>query len=373
MPQSLPDFSGTPQAGIPVLLSGEVEMRTANPLNERVRYAVTSHVRYTMQAAPDAELALDDWLILPAGVNPRALAEGRGLQALPDPGERVLAVLRRFHNENYVYTLQPPLFTGRDSIDDFLYGSRAGFCEHYAGAFVFLMRAAGVPARVVTGYQGGEMNPLDGYLTVRQSDAHAWAEVWLPNRGWVRVDPTAAVAPERVQRSMTHARRPPPFGLPGLGRLVRPADPDSAAAQVRYAFGAVNNGWNQWVLNYSANKQRATVDRIERGLLRWRTLAALAVAALVLLGSRTWWRRRQSDPVDRLYSALCQRLAQRGLPRAPDEAPAAYAGRVAGAKLAPEARAAAAEFLHRYSAWRYAPQADAGAATTLKALLARVR
>jgi protein-glutamine gamma-glutamyltransferase len=283
-------------------------------------------------------------------------------------------VLRGFAQGGFVYTLQPPLLPGRDAVDDFLYGTRAGFCEHYAGAFVFLMRAAGVPARVVTGYQGGELNPIDGYLTVRQSDAHAWAEVWLPQRGWVRVDPTAAVAPERVQRSVASVLpAPAPFGLEGLGRLLQP-DPGSLLGRIRYAIGAVNNGWNQWVLNYTPQRQQNLVQRLQEGLSHWQSLALIGMLCAMLFLVRKFSQRRKTDPVDALYSVLCQRLGQLGLPRAPDEGPTAYSRRITGAKLPPEPGAAATEFLRRYSAYRYGPQAPGtGLVPILRDLLSRVR
>jgi hypothetical protein len=177
-----------------------------------------------------------------------------------------------------------------------------------------------------------------------------------------------------VQRNQSRARPPSPFGLPGLDRLARLQDPNSLLARVRFAFGAVNNSWNQWVLNYSVQRQQDVLQRLEDTLWHWQTPAVLAACVLALLAGSKFMGRRRSDPVDRLYSALCRRLAQRGLPRAPDEAPAAYAARVAGATLPDEARAAAAEFLRRYSAWRYAQGAH-GPATyiTLKELLSRVR
>jgi transglutaminase-like putative cysteine protease len=367
MPQALPSLPGHE-----VLLSRELEIQSGDPLGERVRYTMTSYPRYRLQAEDGAA---DDWLLLPAGRNPRTLAEGRRLQAEPEPARRVAAALRRFSSEGFVYTLAPPLLPGPHAIDDFLFGTRAGFCEHYAGAFVFLMRAAGVPARVVTGYQGGELNPIDGYVTVRQSDAHAWAEVWLAGRGWLRIDPTAAAAPERVRRSLARALPPPaPFGLEGLGRFLQPDDPDSVLARVRYAFGAANNGWNQWVLNYGVERQRDLLAQLQGRLLGWRTPTLLAALGLVLLGAREFLRRRRTDPVDALYSALCRRLALLGLPRAPDEGPTAYAARVTAADLTPAARDAAAEFLRRYSASRYGPQAAGAALTTiLKQLLSRVR
>ncbi len=367
MPRAMPELPGHG-----VTLSGALEFQSLDPIGERVRYDLVSFPHYSLQ--PDASPVDGQWLMLPYGLNPRARAAGQALASEPDPARRVAAVLRQFTEGGFVYTLQPPLLPGKDAIDDFLYGTRAGFCEHYAGAFVFLMRSAGVPARVVTGYQGGDMNPIDGYLTVRQSDAHAWAEVWLPRRGWVRVDPTAAVAPERVQRSLARALPPPaPFGFEGLGRLLQP-DPDSLPGRIRYLVGAVNNGWNQWVLNYTPQRQQHLVQRLQEGLSHWQSLALIAMLCALLFLVRKFSQRRKADPVDALYSVLCQRLGQLGLPRAPDEGPTAYAQRLAAADLAPETGAAATEFLRRYSAYRYGPQSPGtGLVPILRDLLSRVR
>jgi transglutaminase-like putative cysteine protease len=354
------------------LVTSQFELTSAYPVQQRVRYALSSYTRFSLQAS---ELDNpDQWLLLPDGRNPRALAEGRLLAGEPDPLKRVRTVLRRFSRENFVYTLDPPLLPGADSIDDFLYGSRAGFCEHYAGSFVFLMRAAGVPARVVTGYQGGDMNPIDGYLTVRQSDAHAWAEVWLAGRGWVRVDPTAAVAPERIRRGLARALPPPaPFSIEGLGRLME-AGNGTWVAQIRYAMSAMNNGWNQWVLNYSPERQRGVLARVQERLFDWRTGIALAVLCGVIFFAQVLRRRSRLHPVDALYSALCKRLAQLGLPREIDEGPNAFAARVAASSLAPQRQAAATEFLHRYSTFRYARRPhDATLVTILKRLLSQLR
>jgi transglutaminase-like putative cysteine protease len=370
MPQALPQLPGGAAS-----VSSEFEIQASSPVRERIRYDLASYVNFSLQAGETLDNAYQ-WLLLPYGRNPKALAAGQRLRRdHADPAQRVLAVLNQFTTGGYAYTLQPPLL-GEDAVDEFLYATRAGFCEHYAGAFVFLMRAAGVPARVVTGYQGGELNPIDGYLTVRQSDAHAWSEVWLPRRGWVRIDPTAAVSPDRIRRNLAQALpAPAPFGFEGLGQLMRPS-PDSLLARVRYAIGAANNGWNQWVLNYTPQRQHALMESLQDHLLDWRSAALLAAAGALLLLVGKFSQRRREDPVDRLYSALCHRLGQLGLPRAPDEGPTAYAARIAAAGLAPEPKAAAAEFLRRYSAWRYAlPTQAHGAslATILKELLSRVR
>jgi transglutaminase-like putative cysteine protease len=366
MPQALPELTGNL-----ALVSPELELTATYPIEGRMRYQVASFVNFHLQAARQLDNGTQ-WLLLPYGFNPRALADGRALRRERDPVKRVGAVLRRFRSENYVYTLEPPLL-GRNSVDEFLYGTRAGFCEHYAGAFVFLMRAAGIPARVVTGYQGGETNPIDGFVTVRQSDAHAWAEVWLAGRGWVRVDPTAAVSPERVERGMASALPPrAPFGIEGLMQLDPGANP--LLAQLRFALGAVNNGWNQWVLNYSPERQRGLLEAARSELSSWRSAAVFALACALLFLARMLRRRRESDPVDALYSALGQRLSLLGLPRAPSEGPSAYAARLPSAPLPPAARAAAEEFLRRYSGYRYARRThDPGLVATLKRLLSQIR
>jgi transglutaminase-like putative cysteine protease len=369
MPRHLPEVSGNL-----AFVSPELELTAAYPVEQRVRYEMASFLDFHLQPASRLENGTQ-WLLLPYGFNPRALAAGRQLRAEPDPVQRVAAVLRQFSSDNYVYTLEPPLL-GRDSVDEFLYETRAGFCEHYAGAFVFLMRAAGIPARVVTGYQGGEINPVDGYLTVRQADAHAWAEVWLAGRGWVRIDPTAAVAPERVQRGMASILpRPAPFGIEGLGRLMQlDAGGNAWLAQLRFTVSAVNNGWNQWVLNYSPDRQRGLLAAAQANLLNWRSMVLLACVCALLFAARILRQRRKSDPVDALYWALCHRLGLLGLPRAPDEGPSAYAARLPASTLAPAPRAAAEEFLRRYSIYRYAPRPpDPALVAILKSLLSQIR
>jgi transglutaminase-like putative cysteine protease len=372
MPGHLPEIDGYRSA-----VSPQLELSSDRAPEGLVRYAMTSYPRYTL----DGDAALADhnrWLLLPYGYNPQALAAGLALRKLADPVERANTVLRQFRAQPYSYTLQPPLL-GRHSVDEFLYRTRAGFCEHYSGAFVFLMRAAGVPARVVTGYQGGERNPLDGYVTVRQSDAHAWAEIWVAGRGWLRVDPTAAVAPERVRQNLAAAvERPAPFGIDALrGLSLFQAGENALLSRLRNAIGAVNNGWNQWVLNYSPQRQAGLMQDLQSLLADWRFAVMASLAVLVLLLARIFYRRRAIDPIEAVYSALCKRLAHAGLARAADEGPTAYAARIAASQqLAPPSREAAVEFLRRYSAWRYAPpQPDATArlAATLKSLLSQLR
>jgi transglutaminase-like putative cysteine protease len=345
-------------------LSAAFELRAQRPIDQRARYDVRSQLDYKIE--PDALARRERFMALPAGFNPKTLQAGLELQKEPDPFKRVSAVLAKFRNEEYAYTLEPPPL-GPNSVDDFLYGTQAGFCEHYASAFVVLMRAAGVPARVVTGYQGGEYNPVDGFLAVRQSDAHAWAEVWLEHRGWVRIDPTAAVAPYRIERNL--ARALPDSGM--FGDLINiELDHDSWLAQLRFRLGALNNGWNQWVLNYDPKRQHRLVDGVSDALGNWRYLAALAALASLGFVARARRLRREKDPVDTLYSALCLQMGRLGMVRADDEGPTAYAQRLALAPLAPEKLAAATRFLALYSAYKYgAPAPDRDLVPTLKRLL----
>ncbi len=358
--------SASPQMGNPrAFISDEGELVAFGDIHSRIRYDTASALSYTLDK--DHLPKRERWTDLPPGFNPRAMQAGLDLQREDNPANRVRKVLAMFRNEPFSYTLQPPLL-GTNSVDDFLYNSKAGFCEHYASAFVFLMRAADVPARVVTGYQGGELNPIDDFLTVRQSDAHAWAEVWLDGRGWVRIDPTAAVAPERVERNL--ARALPPGEQFNLAQLGMELDNTSLLAQLRFRMGAINNGYNQWILNYDPERRRGMRDTLTDALTNWRILAALALAWAVFVVVRTRRRRSRTDPVDALYSALCQQLGRLGITRAAAEGPNAFAHRIDGADLAPDRKQAVLRFLHLYSTYKYgAPSSDPTLVATLTRLL----
>jgi transglutaminase-like putative cysteine protease len=352
----------------------EMEQFSADPITRRVRYQASAWLDYSLQAG-ELPQRMARWLELPAGYNPRALALAQQWRAArPDASAQQLSqlVLARFRSLDYRYTLEPPL-AGRDAVDEFLFDSRAGFCEHYAGAYVVLMRAMGVHARVVTGYQGGERNPLDGYLTVRQSDAHAWAEIWTQAGGWQRVDPTAAVAPERVQRNLARALpRPAAFGLGPLIDLQN--DPDSWLAQLRYAYAALNNSWNQWVLDYNPDRQRSFLGELGAAFAQWRAaLAGLALVAAALAAGLWWWlRRRPADPLDGLYAAFCRQQARHGYARTPAEGPRSYAARLRAMPASPAKHAAMEQFLHLYGMLKYGAggtESRTASLATLKTLL----
>ena len=329
-------------------LDGRLSALAQQPLETRQRFRLAAATAYRFNAE-EAPAVLRDNLQLPPNSNPqtRMLAESWRQQAVQP--ERIVALaLRHFSTEDFYYTLQPPLL-GRDGIDDFLFRSRRGFCEHYAAAFVVLMRSAGIPARVVGGYQGGEMNPRDGYLVVRQSEAHAWAEVWLANRGWVRVDPTAAVAPERIEQGIANAL---PFGEPLPAFLQVRAD---WLRDIRHRWEALNNAWNQNILGYDARRQRELLSRLGLPDADWRSLAiALGVACTLVLALITLWtlhHRRRVAPELMLWHRALRRIR---VDCAPGETPLALAARVGNSN--PELAADFAAVVHHFLLARYAPE-----------------
>ncbi|MFZ4480207.1 MAG: transglutaminase-like domain-containing protein, partial [Rhodoferax sp.] len=234
------------------------------------------------------------------------------------------------------------------------------FCEHIASSFVILMRSLGIPARIVTGYQGGESNAIGGFLLVRQSDAHAWAEVWFAGRGWVRVDPTAAVAPGRVAELQ---RLPVPRGLIASALLgsVNPA----LLLNLRALVDAVNNGWNQWVLNYTQGKQLDMLRHIGFESPGWEQLSYLLIGIVVLssLAGAGWtlWARRRQDPWLRLLANAAKHLRRQGLSIAPNSPPRRIAEQLRQQRgLQDPWVAALLDWLLRLEAHRYAPQGAQG-------------
>lgn len=330
------------------LLLGDYQVIAKSPVRTRIRYAMSAYPAALAGAGEEAWL-LESALHLPADANPRTRALAAQLRAENDDTAKLIAAaLQHFVTGQFAYTLSPPLL-GRHSVDEFLFDTQRGFCEHFASSFVFLMRAAGVPARVVTGYQGGEINPVDGYLEVRQSDAHAWAEVWVEGRGWRRVDPTTAVAPSRVQGGLAMAV-PESEVLP---LSLRPAY--SWVRELRFRLDAINNAWNQWVLGYNPKRQKEFLTRLGMHAPDWyaMTLAMSVLCGALALALLGWAlvQRARLDPLQRAWERLSRRLAPIGLARRPWEGPLAYAERVAAAR--PGLAAAIREIAGDYADLRY--------------------
>lgn len=292
-------------------LTPDLQWVLTRPVTELLRYQAQSFTSY-QAGAELTRPALLPSLALPFGFNPRTQAWAQELrQSQPEPSARIDAVLAHLRSGGYSYTLEPGVY-GRHSADEFWFDRREGFCEHIAAAFVIVMRASGVPARVVTGYQGGERNALDGFWTVRQSDAHAWTEVWLAGQGWVRVDPTAAVAPGRVG---TLARLQTPRGAVA-NALLGTVSPE-LALNLRAAWDAVNNRWNQWVLNYTQTRQLDLLKRLGFESPSWEDLIYVlcGLVVLVSLAGAAWsaWERQHQDPWLHLLARARKAFTQAGM------------------------------------------------------------
>lgn len=329
-------------------LNGRLTANSRQPVEQRQRFRLASSLDYRFNSREETAV-LQRNLQLPAGLNPQTRQLAAAWRDSGKPPEAIVNLaLQLFASRAYTYSLEAPLL-GANGIDDFLFRSKRGFCEHYAAAFVVLMRNAGVPARVVGGYQGGERNPVDGYLVVRQSDAHAWAEVWLAKRGWVRIDPTAVVAPARIETGIADA-------LPAGERLsgLFPA-PSGWVRSLRFRWEAINNAWNQQVLGYDPQRQRELLARLGLPKTDWSGLAgALAVACgllLALLSAWTLYQRPQREPALRLWHKALRHLARRQVHYAPWETPLALARRLRTER--PELAAAVEGVVEAYLQARY--------------------
>ena len=344
----------------------DFSLQYQRPIDQPLRY----QVRSWPDVLRDANLPLSslaDSLQLPAEGDPRSRAWARELQARhPQPEALVQALHQHFNLEPYHYTLKPPP-VGSDSIDEFLFRTRRGFCAHYAGAMTFVLRAAGIPARVVAGYQGGELNPRGNFFTVRQFDAHAWVEYWQAGQGWTSVDPTFAVAPERIEQGLEQA-------LSGEQSFLA----DSPLSPLRYRQVAwlnqlrlrwddLNHAWQRRVLGYQGAQQLQLLQhwfgRMDGQLLGTALVGGggLLLGLLALFLFKPW--RRERDPLLRQFRRFERLLARHGLPRQAAEGPRAYAERAA--RQLPAQAAAIRAFAQAFEAQQY------GAATLDAQALAR--
>jgi transglutaminase-like putative cysteine protease len=356
--------------GPPAFTTSDFQLITRDPVATLSFFDLQSATAYHVEdALPHAMQRADT--LLPPDRNPRAAALAKQLrERAGSPEAFVQAVLAKFRDEEYFYTLEPPRLE-LDSVDDFLFNTRRGFCEHFASAFTFMARAAGIPARVVTGYQGGEYNPMGGYLVVRQSDAHAWSEVWYEGRGWVRVDPTAAIAPERIESGLDAAMSEEE---PVPDRLLRRS---TILAHIRFAWDAANTFWNDQVVGFGENQQRWLMQRFGIDEPDWQylgfalvvTLAAFFAALTAYLAWR--FRPRNRDAVAAVYEQLCRKLARHDMPRLAHEGPTDYVARVLRTRpqLAPQLVEARALYVNL----RYGPAPLASELSRLKFLVNQLK
>jgi transglutaminase-like putative cysteine protease len=337
------------------------------PLTERLRVQATAVLDTPVHdaATPPADpVRADDprwrpYLALPDGQHPRTTAwadaqSARMGPALGDSARRAQWLLTHIRQQPFVYTLAPGL-SGPDPVDSFWLDRRTGFCEHYASAVVVVLRRWGVPARIVTGYLGGQVNPLNGVLEVRQRDAHAWVEYWHGQRGWVRLDPTGAVAPERIQRS---ERLTAPGGL--VSQTLSDLDP-RLLAQARALWGAAEHQWNQWVLGYSPLRQQDLLralgwDSVDsRALGQWLAGGFAAVVGVGGLWVALRTRLQRQDPWLQGHERLRRILQRRGYEIPAHLAPTGLLVHLA--TQTPADLAALQQALEALSQWRYAAAA----------------
>ncbi|MCU7977065.1 DUF3488 and transglutaminase-like domain-containing protein [Shewanella sp. SW36] len=301
-------------------------------IDQRMSYQVESWPKAKMDlklSARQRQINLE----LPSQNNPRTLALAEQFKTqYPAPKPRLWAMMGHFNSEPFFYTLTPPPL-GPQQVDDFLFENKAGFCVHYAAAFIFMARATGLPARMVTGYQGGEYNPQAGYYSVYQYMAHAWAEVWLEDKGWVRFDPTAMVAPDRIEQGFDAQFDPEqsylqesPFSslrfksMPWLNEL-------------RQRFASIDYYWSVWVLGFNQEKQNQVLSGILGDVTHTKiaVFMGLCISLIVLYiaySAGLLHFRVQGDPISTRYQQLCNRLAHHGIKRKDSDGPNQFAQQI---------------------------------------------
>lgn len=297
-----------------------------NRVVQRMQYQVVSHLDYRItELSAERRTAA---LRLPSLRNSRAQKLGEKWRRDIASPEAIVRKALSLFNTDFTYTLRPPPL-GTDSVDEFLFITKRGFCEHFSSSFVFLMRAAGIPARVVVGYQGGEWNAANKYLMVRQSDAHAWAEVWLEDSGWTRVDPTAAVSPLRIEQGLSQA-------LPSSERSeIRGFvfNRFNWISTLALQWDALGYHWHRWVLGYDNSRQRQFFKQLLGDVSGWKVGLFLVIVSGVCLGLVSlwlFWHRavQTTAPEIRLYKQFSRKLARYGVTRNLGESPSEFAARL---------------------------------------------
>lgn len=328
-------------------MNGELTALTDEPINNLVRYEA--------QSTPNAQFAepLSAWqrraaLALPPGHDPRTLALARQWSSQNADPKVLTARFVQWLHRDFKYTISAPP-VGFNATDDFLFSTHMGFCQHFSSAYTVFMRAAGVPARVVTGYAGGHYNKIGGYWLLKHKDAHAWSEIWIDGRGWVRIDPTAAIAPENILDTLDDVQFRQRGGLAGAT--------DQMLGPMFDGSDFLRRQWNELVLGFNAARQKTLLRPLGiDDAQAWQLVTAFGVgAALALAITLAVLLRQHRDrnhPLLRAWRAMTRRFARKGLPRAIDEAPLSYARRLAGINVPGSTELELVS--QRYSDWRYA-------------------
>lgn len=350
------DVGSSEQADI--RLMSDFRLQRSTPVNRAYQYQATSWPNALRQPQL-SQMQQHEFLQLPRAGNPQTRDWAQTLRKqYPDDNALVAGLLQHFNQQPYHYTLKSPLL-GKDSVDEFLFSSRRGFCAHYAGAMVFTLRAAGIPSRVVAGYQGGETNQAGQFVQVRQFDAHAWVEYWQLGQGWRSVDPTFQVAPERIERGVQDALKDEADLF--QGDFLSPLRYQHIAwiNQLRMSWESLNHSWQTQILGYQRERQQAWLKQWF-GQVDWQTIglflvlsAALIIALLVLWMFKPW--QRQSDPLQRIVNEFQRVLQRRGFTRQTGEGLRSFWQRIR-ADLPEGQQPAVARFIELYEQQQYAQQ-----------------
>ena len=341
---------------LPLSQNANYQLMTSESPDKRTEYKIISYLNYNTGFITRTEYKDATQLPNPPSDKIKQLVKQlHGFDSTPDAFIKQL--LTHFRQEDFHYTLTPPLME-ENPIETFLFETRYGFCSHYAAAFVYLMRVANIPARVVTGYQGGEWNKVGNFLEIRQADAHAWAEVWLENKGWVRFDPTAAIAPERIERNINIDQLMP-------GGIIS-FSPTGAAAQTafnwlkqtRQLWSNIDYNWQRWVINYDNKNQSSFLSSLGitdiKAMMYW-MIGSIGLIAALLSWLLLYQKQQTVDPVLRIYNRFCKKLAKRGLPKGQCEGAKDFAERIK--MTLPEQAGAIDQITHLFIKLRYGKNA----------------
>jgi len=312
-----------------IIYTNNFTLRSQQTITGLYQYTISSSLQYysTDSITPWEKSA---GLKIPLNTNPETIKLGKKLAQQYNSNEEIINhVLQNFTHQNFYYTLKPPLTLGFNAVDQFLFQTKRGFCEHYASSFALLMRAAGIPARVVLGFQGGAINPLNNVLAVRNSNAHAWTEVWLKDKGWVRIDPTAAVAPERVEQNLNEAldsNETRPFHMQINTGLIK---------DILLYWDVIDNQWMQWIVGYNNKLQQQFLEKLFNKKIAlsdkilFMVLGVIAIALILALFIFKPYRKNKQEPITKLYRKFCKKLAAKGVIRLAHEGPMDYAKKAA--------------------------------------------
>jgi len=361
--------------GLDIIQRNNYTVYSKDPITQTSSYAVTSYTQSPM-AINITDSSYDKNISIPKASNPKLVEKAEALRIqYPDNKELIKQVLATFNKESYRYTLKPPSLTN-NSLDEFYFETKAGFCAHYASSFTFMMRAAGIPARMVTGYMGGEYNPQGGYYSIYQRDAHAWSEVWLRGEGWVRVDPTAAINPERVERGFSDNLLSEQADYSNEAfSLLRMSKDAWFINQLRLQLEALDYNWTRWVIGYSADKQNKFLQNIVSKIislkdLKWLSIlyGVLVVAVFILVGWIIIKIKQIYRPTDAntLYESLIQLLKQQGIIKEKGQTPQDFT--LAINQQLPEISIEFSRFTQLYSALMYKKLTEDEHSSTLQSL-----